>query len=530
MPNIVARNIKRGENTALFEEIKDGNIMGNFNSSSIYKNSASKRQRKKSQYEVGHYYKYNSLKKWINSKGTDPMNRTRKLTGNNIKKYKARLINNAPANLPFDPPVSPPRPRTLRNTLKSYTQSQAHKNAQMIKAIQQNQPERVKEYILRGADVNFKVKLMDDRTPLIFASEQGNLEIAKILLKAGADINAIDNKNEETALITAVKNQHMDIIELLLDSGANINLSSKNILLFPIKMRNYDMLNLLLEKGADPNNEGYGESGYRPTPLMEACEHSLIDMIQLLLIKHADINKRIPGYTSPLGFICKSGDIEIANLLIQNGALLTPDHLSLATANGHLELISLFLDSGIDVNSINASGYTPLMYACGRGRLETVQLLLSKGADVNLIGEGLDSPLKKSVKSNNLELVHLLIEKGADVNRIVNKRTALTDACNVGNIDIVRLLLDNNADVNYTYYFYTPFTIACEEGHADIVNLLINKGGGHTEHDKRAISSIKDAACKKGNWKLLWLLSKKGFISSPPYCNGYLETRNIWWD
>lgn len=266
-----SRNIKRGQTTPLLEDIEEGNIMGNYNSSANYKDPTSSTQRKKSQYEVGHYYKYNTLKSWVNSKGTDPMNRSRRLHGHNIKKYRARLINSEPAPLPFAVPAAA---RTLKNRLKSFTQTTFHKYKQLKYAARDGNEERVKEYLQRGAPTfhwagaNGSTKYFDDFTPLAYASANGDLNIVNILLKAGANVNGGEKRRlgwsfpwdkgefaalrvestdasavASTPLAQAIQNNHIEIVKVLLNADA---LWGPYIVDLAIERDNYEILQLLL--------------------------------------------------------------------------------------------------------------------------------------------------------------------------------------------------------------------------------------------------------------------------------------------
>ena len=57
--------------------------------------------------------------------------------------------------------------------------------------------------------------------------------------------------------------------------------------------------------------------------------------------------------------------------------------MSLAAAEGHINLIELLLDSGAVIEDTDKEGLTALGWACVRGRLGTVQCLIDKEADVN---------------------------------------------------------------------------------------------------------------------------------------------------
>lgn len=59
-------------------------------------------------------------------------------------------------------------------------------------------------------------------TGLIFAGREGHLEIVRLLVKAGADINC-QRANRETALIVSVAGFHLELVKLSLSAEANLN-------------------------------------------------------------------------------------------------------------------------------------------------------------------------------------------------------------------------------------------------------------------------------------------------------------------
>lgn len=58
------------------------------------------------------------------------------------------------------------------------------------------------------------------------SSTSGNIEIVELLLNsATVDIDSQDNENNSTALLTALINNHTDIAKLLIKEGANVDLA-----------------------------------------------------------------------------------------------------------------------------------------------------------------------------------------------------------------------------------------------------------------------------------------------------------------
>ena len=88
--------------------------------------------------------------------------------------------------------------------------------------------EITKLLIERGADIN--AKRNRGGTALMTASGYGQLEITKLLIERGADINAKDN-NDQTACMLAAWRGRIETVKLLIDKGADINIPSGKAIL-----------------------------------------------------------------------------------------------------------------------------------------------------------------------------------------------------------------------------------------------------------------------------------------------------------
>ncbi|MHA4808844.1 ankyrin repeat domain-containing protein [Flavitalea flava] len=145
--------------------------------------------------------------------------------------------------------------------------------------------ETVVYLIHSGANVNLKD--LEKNTPLHYAAESGNTEIAKVLLKANADREA-ENKLKRTPLLLAVENQKTEMVRLLILSGANVN--GRGVLLTAASHpENREIIKTVLKAGADVNEKGedgntplhhavFSGHNYRPASLNEQLE----DIIMLL--------------------------------------------------------------------------------------------------------------------------------------------------------------------------------------------------------------------------------------------------------
>ena len=97
---------------------------------------------------------------------------------------------------------------------------------EIASAVQQNNGDKVSEYLAKGGNPNAVSRFGD---PLLYLAvgRQGGVEVTKILIKAGAKINA-QSKSGITALTSAASWCNAEEVILLIQGGADVNLKGKN--------------------------------------------------------------------------------------------------------------------------------------------------------------------------------------------------------------------------------------------------------------------------------------------------------------
>lgn len=119
------------------------------------------------------------------------------------------------------------RARELINSFGlSYSQAWSEGYVLLRDAIENKHTAVTKLLLTNGSKVNSKNK-KPSNTPLHFAAINGDIEIVKMLLDRGANIDA-KNQYGRTPLHNAIENKKMEITELLLNRGANINVKSND--------------------------------------------------------------------------------------------------------------------------------------------------------------------------------------------------------------------------------------------------------------------------------------------------------------
>lgn len=121
------------------------------------------------------------------------------------------------------------------------------KNKQLLTYAGDGDLVRVEALLNDGADVNYKI-FDTGTTPLIAAARKGHLAVAKRLLTAGADINAIDD-GVGTALYWAAFEGRLEMVKFLLDNKGRLNCSKESAayLLDTIRRKEYQAIESLIK-------------------------------------------------------------------------------------------------------------------------------------------------------------------------------------------------------------------------------------------------------------------------------------------
>jgi Ankyrin repeats (3 copies)/Ankyrin repeat len=166
-----------------------------------------------------------------------------------------------------------------------------------------------------------------------------------------------------------------------------------------------------------------------------------------------------------------------ANINVQGKGNQSNTSLHVAVVCGNIEVISLLLKQGIDIDIRNAAGMTPLHMAAFYGRKEAIGLLLDGGVDIHAKDNDGRTPLHWAVCGNQKEIAKLLLEQSADINvqNDIGYTPLHAAVCSNDKIGIIRLFLDHTAiDVNLreNKYKRTPFELAQSLNKIEIVNLF----------------------------------------------------------
>jgi ankyrin repeat protein len=258
---------------------------------------------------------------------------------------------------------------------------------------------------------------------LIIAIDENDIEKVKSLLDKGADINA-RNEYGYTALMMAVERaRDVKLVNLLLDKGADVNAKNNNndkyklnqtALIYASIYEETEVVIALLEKGADVN----AKNNYGYSPLIMAAAHERLGNVKALLAKGANVNATDEKGRTALMRSAEKGDVGTVRALLAGGADVNSrdkkGETALMLVPDHKESILLLLNNGARANETNELGETPLMYAAKERAVDKVRLLLERNADVKARSKNGETALTIAQKrSGNNAMVRLLSDAEA---------------------------------------------------------------------------------------------------------------------
>ena len=148
--------------------------------------------------------------------------------------------------------------------------------------------------------------------------------------------------------------------------------------------------------------------------------------------------------------------------------------LMTAAEHGNIDCVKLLIAAGIDVNQVDITGRTAIMFC---PKVDCMEALIQTGADVNTANRNGVSVLMESARRGRTKSLKLLITAGADVNKPDKSgRTPFMHACENGHIECVNELVAADCDLNAQWYGSTALTTACHYKMLNVAKQLIDAG------------------------------------------------------
>ena len=391
-------------------------------------------------------------------------------------------------------------------------------------AIDKNAVRSVALLIEKGANINV-LPTNDSKkngSPLGLAVLEENMAIIKLLLAKGADPNG--GYRSPLSIATTCKKTGVDIAKILIAAGADINKESTAANISPLKsavlQSNRKVYDFLISKGAtiEPDiilsiqtvpvgvgicqdlikrgvniNFANKDGNVLHTLLDEVFQKknlkkSTIDIINILSAAGINWHQKNVGMNEPLQefisfFLLSKSTSEIfkpvVELCLSKGADINavgPDgYTQLYTAfnDRNMFVLKHLIDLGANVN-ISLTGLAPLYIAVKNNWLLEVDLLCSSPTiDVNITGPHDVTPLLLATIWNFKDIMRKLVKlPGIDVNKLTTAVGA--PLYQVKDAESIKILIDAGADINlHDHIGRTPLYFAAIVGKEDIFRALL---------------------------------------------------------
>uniref|UniRef100_A0AAY4BB58 Ankyrin repeat domain 6b n=1 Tax=Denticeps clupeoides TaxID=299321 RepID=A0AAY4BB58_9TELE len=277
----------------------------------------------------------------------------------------------------------------------------------LLVASHKGQADNVVQLINKGAKV---AVTKYGRTPLHLACYKGHIEVVKILLKAGCDLD-IQDDGDQTALHRAAMVGNGDVIAALVQEGCALDRQDK---------------------------EGN-------TALHEVAWHGFSQSVKQLVKAGANVHAKNKAGNTALHLACQNGHAQSAKVLLLGGS--RPDGrnnvgdtcLHVAARYNHVPMIRILLGAFCSVTERNQAGDTALHVAAALNHKKTARLLLEAGTDGSLCNNAGQTALEQAREFNNPDVALLLTKAPQESvsvaddthssDQVVHKHGLKSDSC-----------------------------------------------------------------------------------------------------
>ncbi|XP_022809867.1 serine/threonine-protein phosphatase 6 regulatory ankyrin repeat subunit A-like [Stylophora pistillata] len=212
-----------------------------------------------------------------------------------------------------------------------------------------------------------------------------------------------------------------------------------------------------------------------------AAKNGNITRLEKFLSLGRDVNSRNDNGVTPLRIAVLYGQSETVRYLLENGAdpfvkgSYSRNLLHVASYGGQVAIIDEMIKQGLDVNSKDGNGDTPLILAAAYGREKAVKYLLQGGADPSIKGCYGRTALHAG---NDVAIIEILLSSGVHIDtKDADGNTPLIMAAANANVDAVNYLLTKGADQDVKGRLgRNTLHAAAQGGDVVIVETMLSRG------------------------------------------------------
>ncbi|MEM7374211.1 MAG: ankyrin repeat domain-containing protein [Bacteroidota bacterium] len=313
-------------------------------------------------------------------------------------------------------------------------------------AILANAPLETISYLLSIKGNGVDKMTHDKRNYLMWAAYKGNIELMQLLIDMKSQTDIIDDHGYNLMTFAAVAGmEDTGVYDLLLANGAKVTDSNRSganaLLLLSPNLKDQSLISYFKEKGLDIHTKDHDGNGM----FHYAARKGNIETLQMLIEMGLDYSTKSTKGENAITFAS-------------------------AGSRGHVNSVDVYEfleDLGLEVNVVTTEGESPLHNIAYRAKdREVLSYFLEKGVDPNQVDEEGNTAFLNAMRGNNMAMAELLQPHVTDINhRNKDGYSALTYAVMRNSEDGFGILLAAGADIkvldnkdrNLVYHMFNAF-------------------------------------------------------------------------
>ncbi|XP_069672165.1 uncharacterized protein [Periplaneta americana] len=314
------------------------------------------------------------------------------------------------------------------------------------------------------------------------ATREGLANLVEYVLQCGIHVDHkisvgyMKLSRSATLLHEAARNRHVDLVRLLVNHGADIEARDSHFSRTPLLWGAPDLqtVKFLIQKGANPLvRDSFGKNA-----IMRAAKYGRLNVVRELS-GVSDMTVCDKYRNNLLHFSIQGGNIDLVKYLVDIGMKTdscnkdseTPLHEAAARKRWH---ILEYLLSCSNLAACDKFGNNILHICTNAGNADIVRIILNKGCDVNYCNKKYETALYCAARLGHLKIVEVLLEHNADLN-IANYigYTPLHIATRWDKLEIVQCLIQHGASLDTeSKYGYTPLQLAVNHNSLNVIEFF----------------------------------------------------------
>lgn len=282
------------------------------------------------------------------------------------------------------------------------------------------------------------------------AIQKGNIKQVRQLIAEGVDVNTVDRGLTPLSLAIMYSHINIEIARVLIEAGADVNIANEQ-LFSAVKKGDIERVRKLIAVGV--NVDITDEDGR--TPLNLAASVGYTKMVEILVNKGAGVNIADKNGYTPLHWTIIQGLIESTK-----------------------EVMKTLINEGADVNMEDKNGSTPLHWAVGIDDIRAIELIVSyiaklRGAGLHVSEKNLQEKEKFIGSSDERRSNYLQHRQNyeEEAKKIEKENKLLYGFLKESNIGKLTSIWERNEDVRSKF----DNQESLQEQYPEYAHILINK-------------------------------------------------------